>query len=46
MKGANETIIVQNPSPVLLDMIAKMRVHKSRLRAEMRNVEPMFTINA
>lgn len=46
MQGAMETIIIQKPSPALLEMISKMREHKARLREEMRNVDPMFVINA
>jgi len=37
-------IVIDNPSPKLLEMIRKMRERKIKRREEMRNVKPMFTI--
>jgi len=37
-------IVIDNPSPKLLELIRKMRERKMIRRKEMRNVKPMYTI--
>lgn len=41
-----ETIIINEPSEKMLDLIERMREHKRKRREETRKVEPMFTIQA
>lgn len=42
----SETIIIQDPSEKLLNMVQKMREHKMLRRAKTHTTTPMFTIQA
>ena len=41
-----ETIIINNPSKSLLDLMNRAREHKRHRRESMGDVSPMFTIKA
>lgn len=42
----SETIIIQNPSEKLMEMVKKMKEHKEQRRAKTHLSTPLFTIQA
>lgn len=44
MSYTEETIVVKNPSPKLMDLVEKMREKKRIRREALRNKDPMFNI--
>lgn len=42
----NETIVIDEPSEKLLNLVKRMREHKRARREAMREANPLFTINA
>lgn len=41
-----ETIIINNPSQKLMDLVEKARDHKRLVREETRKTQPLFTLHA
>lgn len=40
----SETIIIQDPSEKLMEMVQKMREHKQKRRVKTHMTPPMFTV--
>lgn len=41
-----ESIVINNPSEKLLNLVHQMQVHKQKLREDIRCVKPLFTLRA
>lgn len=42
----SETIIIQDPSDKLMDMVKKMREHKQQRRLKTHQAAPIFTVQS